>query len=109
MMNSSKTRPRNYVGLACTFHDPALAIVDSSGQLIFAEATERHLQAKRAFNCLSDRIPYARDIIRTYCDPLSDLVLARTWSQWSIGHHARIGGISRFMARVLPSQSQWAP
>ncbi len=37
---------RNYIGLACTFHDPALAIVNVRGELVFAEATERPFQTK---------------------------------------------------------------
>ena len=34
---------RYYLGLATTFHDPALAIVGPDGSVLFAEATERYL------------------------------------------------------------------
>ena len=29
-----------YVGLGTSFHDPAIAVVDSSGRVVFAEATD---------------------------------------------------------------------
>ncbi|AFZ24137.1 hypothetical protein Cylst_1888 [Cylindrospermum stagnale PCC 7417] len=37
-----------YIGLANTCHDPAIAIVDSTGNVLFAEALER--QGKRISN-----------------------------------------------------------
>ncbi len=45
---------RFYLGLATTFHDPALALVGPDGTLLFAEAAERDLQYKRAPNCEPD-------------------------------------------------------
>jgi predicted NodU family carbamoyl transferase len=35
---------RYTVGLATTFHDPAIAIVGPDGEVLFAEASERYLQ-----------------------------------------------------------------
>ena len=46
----------NYIGLACIRHDNALAIVNSEGEVVFAEATERSLQSKRAYNCAPELI-----------------------------------------------------
>jgi predicted NodU family carbamoyl transferase len=40
---------RFYFGLSTTFHDPALALVNSDGEVIFAEAAERCLKYKRAY------------------------------------------------------------
>ncbi len=37
-----------YPGLSSSQHDPAIAIVDSSGVVIFAESNERSLKNKRA-------------------------------------------------------------
>ncbi len=70
----------NYIGLACTFHDPAIAVVNSSGQLVFAEAAERHFQTKRAFNCPPDTYVYINKIIESYCEPDASIVVARSWS-----------------------------
>ena len=47
-------RKKNYIGLACTGHDNALAIVNSSGKIVFAESTERFLQNKRAISAVPD-------------------------------------------------------
>ena len=44
---------RNYIGIACTLHDPALAIVDSSGRVRFAESTERYHDLNPAFHHLT--------------------------------------------------------
>jgi carbamoyltransferase len=43
-----RARQKFYIGLGNTFHDPALAIVNSAGEVLFAEASERYLQNKRA-------------------------------------------------------------
>ena len=45
------------IGLATTFHDPAIAIIGPDGEVLFAEATERYLQYKRAPNCEPDSAP----------------------------------------------------
>ena len=71
-------RKRYYIGLSSTFHDSAIAIVGPDGDVLFAEATERYLQSKRAFNCQPDHIIRAPDLIETYCEPDAELVIATT-------------------------------
>ena len=71
---------RNYIGMSCTFHDPALAIVDSEGQVVFAEATERYMQNKRAINCPVDDVNRIGNLIDEHCEKDADLVVAKTWS-----------------------------
>lgn len=71
---------RNYIGLACTGHDNALAIVDSQGKVVFAEATERYLQNKRAVNYPPDDMFRIGKLIEKYCDKSAEIVLAKTWS-----------------------------
>jgi carbamoyltransferase len=71
---------RNYIGIACTGHENALAIVHSDGEVVFAECTERYLQNKRAINTPADdpiRIP---KLIDEYCEPGADIVVAKSWS-----------------------------
>lgn len=70
---------RNYLGLSCSFHDPALAIVNSEGEVVFAEAAERHLQNKRAFNSPPDDIGRTRRLVEAYCRDEADLVVAHSW------------------------------
>ena len=72
---------KNYIGLACTAHDPAIAVVDEHGEVLFAEGTERALQVKRAWFNPADDIHYVDDILRQHCDPDADLVVATSWRQ----------------------------
>ena len=72
---------RNYIGLATTFHDPALAMVNEDGEVVFAEATERYLQDKRAFSCAPDHVIRIVDLIERYCDPEAEFVVGSSWSR----------------------------
>ncbi len=75
---------RNYIGLSCTGHDNAIAIVNSKGEIVFAEASERYFQFKRSL-WLSPEISFEiNNIIENYCEPGADLVLAKTWSDVAI-------------------------
>lgn len=70
-----------YIGLACTGHENALAIVNPDGEIVFAEATERFLQNKRAVNTPPDdplRIPR---LLKQYCGDCDAIVVAKTWSR----------------------------
>ena len=71
---------RTYFGLACTGHDNALAVVNSSGDIVFAEATERLLQNKRSYNCNPDNPVLIDKITEKYCEPDADVVIAKSWS-----------------------------
>jgi carbamoyltransferase len=71
---------RNYIGLANSYHDGALAVVNSKGEVVFAEATERYLQCKRAINMSPDLYVRTIDVIRDYCDLRAELVPAYSWS-----------------------------
>lgn len=70
-----------YIGLSVTYHDPALAIVDEEGNTVFAEATERYLQYKRALNCAPDTALNIADLIRDRCDPMANFIVALNWSE----------------------------
>jgi carbamoyltransferase len=70
---------RNYIGLAHSFHDSALAIVNAGGEVVFAEGTERPLQCKRALCIAPDLVHHVGEIIRKYCDRDAEIVLARSW------------------------------
>ncbi len=47
-----------HLGLSTSGHDPALAIVDARGRVVFAEATERFLQDKRAWGIAPDHVTH---------------------------------------------------
>lgn len=71
---------RNYVGLANSFHDSAISIVDDRGEVVFAEATERYLQHKRTIGIPADLFTRTAGLIDTYCAPDAELVIATSWS-----------------------------
>src|SRR3990167_3891492 len=72
---------KNYIGLACSQHDPAIAIVNSEGKVVFAESTERYLQNKRAWNTFADDLILTEKLLKKYTDPNADLVITTTWSE----------------------------
>ena len=71
---------RVYIGLATTYHDPAIAIVGPDGDIRFAEAAERFLQYKRAPNCEADLTAYVPTLLRDFVEPDAEIVVATTWS-----------------------------
>lgn len=74
-----KTRRIYTLGLCATYHDPALAILDPSGKVLFAEATERHLQNKRALNCEPDNLYLLPRLLREHCPDADAFVVAGNW------------------------------
>ena len=71
------TQKRNYLGIACTLHDPAIAVVDSEGRIVFAEAAERHLQYKRAFASIADDPVFVGRVLRDYTEPDAEIVIRK--------------------------------
>lgn len=72
--------PTYYVGLANTTHDPAIAIVDERGEVLFAEARERALQDKRAWGAAPDHIGVIGDLLARHCPGEADFVVASPWT-----------------------------
>lgn len=68
------------IGLATTFHDPAIAIVGPDGEVLFAEATERYLQYKRAPNCEPDSAPRMESLLKRYIPAGAPVQIATSWS-----------------------------
>jgi carbamoyltransferase len=80
MSGRDQNRPRYYIGLATTFHDPALAIVGPEGDILFAEAAERRSQEKRGINQQAESFLSMRETLARFCDPDAELIVATTWS-----------------------------
>lgn len=70
-----------YIGLATSFHDPAVAVVNEKGELVFAEDAERFLQYKRGLYCLPDNPYYIEEVLKTYCPDCTEIVIAKTWTK----------------------------
>lgn len=68
------------IGLATTFHDPAIAIIGPDGTVLFAEATERYLQYKRAPNCEPDPGPRMENLVKRYIPEDAEVTIATSWS-----------------------------
>ena len=70
-----------YVGLSTSGHDPSFSIVDESGKVLFAEATERYLQDKRAWGCLPDHKAHIESIINEIIEQDNDakFKIATSW------------------------------
>ncbi len=69
------------IGLATTFHDPAIAIIGPDGEVLFAEATERYLQYKRAPNCEPDSAPRMEGLLKRYIPQGAEIRIAASWGQ----------------------------
>jgi carbamoyltransferase len=93
-------RKRSYIGLACTFHDPAIAIVDSGGDVVFAEGAERYLQDKRAINCPPDHAIRIAPLVHEYVEEDSEIVLAKTWSFDFARYYNKMTRRLRWLQRV---------
>ena len=85
-----------YLGLSVTYHDPSIAIVDEQGSVLFAEATERYLQHKRALNCPADPLLRMADLLESYCPGAEEFVIAINWRRkrpWYENIIAALGGL----------------
>lgn len=69
------------IGLATTFHDPAIAIIGPGGEVLFAEATERYLQYKRAPNCEPDSAPRMEGLLKRYIPKDAEVTIATSWGE----------------------------
>lgn len=67
------------IGLATTFHDPAIAIVGPDGTVLFAEAAERYLQYKRAPNCEPDTAARMEGLLKHYVPAGAEIRIATSW------------------------------
>ena len=79
IVSHSRNGRTYYIGLCSTYHDPALAILDSAGKVLFAEATERFLQYKRALNCEPDNPFLLPGLLQAHCPDAETFVIAGNW------------------------------
>lgn len=92
----------NYtIGLATTFHDPAIAIVGPDGEVLFAEAAERYLQYKRAPNCEPDTAARMESLLRRYIPKGAEITLATSWGAEFTGFLEQMGRSGAFSLEAL--------
>jgi len=70
-----------YIGLSTSGHDPSFAILNSKGEIIVAEATERYLQDKRAWGCLPDHKGHLENFLYKIIedDPNAEFQVSTSW------------------------------
>jgi carbamoyltransferase len=68
---------RFYFGLSNNLHDPAMAVVSPDGEVLYAEASERLLQHKRAMGLPADLRETVRRVVKEYCSPQAEFVVAK--------------------------------
>ncbi len=75
-----------YLGFGTTSHDSAIAVLNEAGQLLFAEANERVLKNKRAWNTSPDPVLFLDGILKKYVND-GPIVAGLSWSddilKWS--------------------------
>ncbi|HEX8193496.1 MAG TPA: carbamoyltransferase C-terminal domain-containing protein [Allosphingosinicella sp.] len=97
-----------YIGFSVTGHDPAFAIVDGEGRLLFAEATERYVQDKRAWGIPPDHFDHLAGALRRHCADATRLVAAATWAKPRPASDAPgDGGAERSFGIVDRIQAHW--
>ena len=96
---------RYTVGLATTFHDPAIAILGPDGEVLFAEASERYLQFKRAPGCEADLITRMPELAREWLDPDASVVMATSWGPRFTEYLERRAAAGHFAIDQLASSS----
>ena len=89
------------IGLATTFHDPAIAIIGPDGEVLFAEATERYLQYKRAPNCEPDSAPRMEGLLKRYIPEGAEIRIATSWGEDFTGFLDQMARAGSFTLDVL--------
>lgn len=103
-----------YLGLSTSGHDPALALVNSAGQVVFAEATERFVQDKRAWGIVPDHVGHlAAALAFVGCTPDDKIIVATSWaaSKQDLGrevHDALLPATDTLWMQGLQSQMQYS-
>jgi carbamoyltransferase len=96
---------RYTIGLATTFHDPAIAILGPDGDVLFAEASERYLQFKRAPGCEADLITRMPDLAREWLDADASVVVATSWGPQFTEFLERRAAAGHFAVDALANSS----
>lgn len=72
-----------FIGFSSTTHDSSISIIDEDGNLLFAEANERSLKNKRAWNAVPDSIGPLEKIMKE-CIGKKQVVASLSWSDSSL-------------------------
>lgn len=75
-----------YLGFSTSGHDPSFALVDDQGTVLFAEASERFLQDKRAWGACPDHVYHLQNTLSALNIDLQQarFVVATSWGQTKV-------------------------
>src|SRR3990167_11147410 len=92
---------KNYIGLAVTPHDPAICILNTEGEIVFAQACERYLQNKRAWHSPADDVLFVKKLLKEHCDLSKQLVISLSWEKKYLKNKHPANFINRFIIKKL--------
>lgn len=70
-----------YLGISCTGHDNALALVDEQGKVLYAQASERDYQSKQAFGLVADQPRKVGKLIKQFAPETSSITICKSWPE----------------------------
>ncbi|WP_394201660.1 carbamoyltransferase [Shewanella waksmanii] len=100
-----------FIGLSTSGHDPAFSIADSNGRIIFAEASERFLQVKRAWGSAPDHTDHVVPVIEKIIEADSEatFVISTSWTRVKQDLTGDGGSViaSPFSGIISPKIGRW--
>ena len=90
----------DYLGFSCSQHDPAIAVVDEDGHVVFAEANERALKYKRGWHATPDPLGLIEPILDAHVND-AEISANVTWSNASLRSARSLARLSRMALRLF--------
>ena len=89
-----------YLGFACSQHDPAIAVVDDEGAVLFAQANERALKVKRGWHAPPDAFGLIEPLLDRYVEA-GGVSANLTWSGAALRSVRYLAPLSRWGLTAL--------
>ncbi|WP_163391243.1 carbamoyltransferase family protein [Enterovibrio norvegicus] len=70
-----------YLGISCTGHDNSIALVNSDGKVLYAQAVERETQTKHGFSVCPDQPYKLAKLIKQYAPNATHLTICKSWPE----------------------------
>jgi carbamoyltransferase len=90
----------SFIGFSCSQHDPAIAVVDGDGEVVFAQANERALKTKRGWHAAPDSLGLIEPILAEFA-PEGPISANLTWSASAMRSVSLLDPISRAAVAAL--------
>ena len=70
-----------YLGISCTGHDNAIALVNEQGKVLYAQAAERDFQSKQAFSLAADSPHKVMQLISRFAPGCKEVTVCKSWPE----------------------------